>query len=197
MQPADVPRFAALGVVASMQPVHCMSDLELWSVTEPPARAQLTLGDPARERARLVSIGRSGRDAERRAWMQPPSGAAAGRNARRGFVRASAWIWTRRSPRTRISGAASAGHGRGSGRRHRRLADVVIWSDDLHQTPPIDCTRSSGSTLLAGEIMHPARDRERDADIGWQADDEHRLPGAEGRGAGRQSQAATHSRSTS
>ena len=44
VDPADVPRFARLGVAASMQPTHCTSDLELVGRFGAPARTRAIRG---------------------------------------------------------------------------------------------------------------------------------------------------------
>ncbi|HYM80783.1 MAG TPA: amidohydrolase [Candidatus Limnocylindria bacterium] len=159
VHPTDVVRFAALGVVASMQPVHCTSDLELverhWSRRREhsyPWRsllasgARLAFGSDAPVEPPSVAHGLQAAVSRRRPDGTPAVGFVPGE-----CVDLDAALTAYTETPARLAGqwprlgclAAGA------------LADVVVWSDDLHRTPPERLHEvKPAATVLAGEIVH-------------------------------------------
>lgn len=155
---SDVARFADLGVVASMQPQHCVTDIEtarrFWH-----SRAALTY--PWRT---LLNAGASlvfGSDAP----IEPPD-PALGLHAAMTRQRPDGWPEGGYVPAERVSldealSAYTAGPARLEGRwpRGGRLAsgahgDVVIWEDDLHALPVAELARARPhATLCEGRVV--------------------------------------------
>jgi len=159
LDPSDAPRFTALGVVASMQPSHCVTDRPLadrwWgsrTANAYPWRTLLDLG------ARLVF----GSDAP----VEPPS-AVLGLHAavgRRDVGDAAAWV-----PQQAIGiDAALTAYTEGAARlagwwpRVGNLdpgaaADLVLWDRDLHSAV-VDLVALAASkprlVVLGGTIVH-------------------------------------------
>jgi predicted amidohydrolase YtcJ len=155
LDPADLPRFARLGVAASMQPSHCVSDIELaergWGSRREwtyPWRSLLESG------ARLAF----GSDAP----VEPPDPvlglAAALTRSRPGGVA--------HAPGQRIGwDAALAAYTEGPARlagwwpmvgrlAEGACADLVIWSHDLHRLPPERAREVAPLwTVLEGEVV--------------------------------------------
>jgi len=161
VHPDDLPRFASLGVVASLQPTHCTSDLDLverWWKTRAahsyPWRALLARGVP------LVF----GSDAP----VEPPD-PAAGLHAAVTRERADGTPRGGFQPAQRLSldEALEAYTGAparlaGGGSRLGRLApgaagDLVVWDADLHGLPP-ERLRAARPRLTAieGRIVYEA-----------------------------------------
>ncbi len=163
--PADLPRFAALGVTASLQPTHATSDQEAAGRAWPdrldrayPWRSLLDRG------ARVVF----GSDAP----VEPPGAAATLHAAvtRRRPDGTPPGGWT---PRERVSldealTACTEGPARlaGTWPRLGRLAagaeaDVVLWDRDLHAADPATLHAARPRlTLLAGRVVFRAGESE-------------------------------------
>jgi predicted amidohydrolase YtcJ len=166
LDPADAPRFAALGVAASMQPVHCTSDMDQaardWASRHEwtyPWRALLDLG------ATLAF----GSDAP----VEEPS-VAAGLHAavtRERADRRGAYVPGQRIGLDEALRAYTEAPARlaASESRLGRLApgapgDVVVWDRDLHATDPSSLFRARPvMTVFGGRIVHrrEARDELR------------------------------------
>ena len=158
---ADVPRFARLGVAASMQPTHCTSDLELvgrfWGAragSSYPWRALLdhgallAFGSDAPVEVPNAAHGLHAAVTRERADGTPPGGFVPGQ----------------RVPLDVALAAYTSGPARlaGSWPRLGRLApgaraDLVVWSADLHRLEP-GALRDAFArlTLLEGEVVHEA-----------------------------------------
>jgi predicted amidohydrolase YtcJ len=160
----DRPRFAALGIVASMQPIHCTSDLELaarhWNsrlARAYPWRALLQSG------ARLAF----GSDAP----IERPS-VAAGLHAavtrqrgdgtpRGGFVPEQRITLDDALTAYTEAPARMAGTWPRLGRlAPGALADLVVWDQDLHRLPVAELAGAKPAfTILDGEIVFAAERR--------------------------------------
>jgi predicted amidohydrolase YtcJ len=140
VSPADLPRFASLGVTASMQPQHCTSDIELaeryWGTRREACYAWRSFLD---SRTALAF----GSDAP----VEPPSaaeGLAAACTRQRvdgtpepGFVPAQRLTLDQALTAYTEAGARlGLGWPRLGSLRAGSLADVVIWDRDLHATAP-------------------------------------------------------------
>uniref|UniRef100_A0A832MIP5 Amidohydrolase n=1 Tax=Eiseniibacteriota bacterium TaxID=2212470 RepID=A0A832MIP5_UNCEI len=156
--PADLARLARLGLVASMQPSHCASDLPLaeryWGSRRArcyPWRAVLDLG------AALVF----GSDAP----VEPPDPAAglhaAVTRQRRDGTPAGGWVPEQRVSLDAALAAYTEAPARAAGWWPRvgalRLgadADLVVWNRDLHALPPerLHAARPV-ATVIAGEVV--------------------------------------------
>jgi hypothetical protein len=156
LSPADLPRFAALGVAASMQPLHCTADAPLarrhWGArcrNAYPWRALLEAG------ATLAF----GSDAP----VEPPTAAAAlGAACTRVTAAGEVFEGTQcvtldQALSAHIeAGARLAGAWPRLGSlRAGSLADVVIWDRDLHHTPAARLHEARPSCTLAdGVVVH-------------------------------------------
>jgi predicted amidohydrolase YtcJ len=154
---ADLPRFAALGVAASMQPLHCTSDALL---------ARRHWGDRCRNaypwRALLESGAALafGSDAP----VEPPTAAAAlsaacTRVTTAGDVfEGSQCITLDQALTAHIEGGArlAGAWPRLGSLRAGSIADLVIWDRDLHQIPASRLREARPScTLTDGIVVHP------------------------------------------
>jgi predicted amidohydrolase YtcJ len=159
LDPADRPRFARLGVWASLQPAHCVADIE---IAERGWGARVERSYPWRS---LLGAGASlafGSDAP----VEVPS-PAAGIHAAVTRQRADGTPRGGFTPGERIGldealrayttgGAALAGRREGLGRiAPGCAADLVVWDADLHGLPAslLHNVRPE-CTLLAGEAVH-------------------------------------------
>ena len=161
VDPADVPRFARLGVAASMQPTHCTSDLELvgrfWAGragSSYPWRALLdhgallAFGSDAPVEVPSAAHGLHAAVTRERADGTPPGGFVPGQR-----VTLDVALTAYTSTPARLAG---------SWPRLGRLApgataDLVVWSADLHQVPPRSLRDAFPRlTLLEGEIVYEA-----------------------------------------
>lgn len=156
LAPSDVPRFAALGVVASMQPIHCTQDLVVADRALGPradrayvfrsladSGAILAFGSDCPVETLDVLAGLYAATARRRANGYPEGG----------------WFPAQRLTPDEAVGAYTCGAARAEGEeRHRgslepgKLADLVVLSRDIFDTPPealLD-TRVDG-TIVGGE----------------------------------------------
>ncbi|TMQ69271.1 MAG: hypothetical protein E6K80_12275 [Candidatus Eisenbacteria bacterium] len=159
LDPADRPRFAALGVAASMQPIHCVADIPLaeraWASrrehTYPwrallEAGARLAFGSDAPVETPSVALGLHAALARRplgggRAYV--PEQAIGLDQALTAYTESPARLagaWPR-------LGALEIGC----------AADLVVWSADLHaQTPDAIAAAHPVATVIAGEVVHEA-----------------------------------------
>ena len=161
VDPADVPRFGRLGVAASMQPIHCTSDLELagrfW-------RGRVSSSYPWRallEQGALLAFGSD-------APVELPNVAhglhAAVTREREDGTPAGGFVPGQRVTLDAALTAYTSGPARlaGSWPRLGRLApgataDLVVWSDDLHRLPPGALRQAFPRlTVLEGEVVHEA-----------------------------------------
>jgi len=154
---ADLPRFAALGVAASVQPTHCTSDIELaerwWS-------GRLDRAYPWRSLRSHGAMLAFGSDAP----VEPPSPAhglhAAVTRRRPGETRAF-------TPAERVTldealSAYTEGPARLAGTWPRfgtiapgAVADLVVWDRDLHRAPADElCEARAACTVVDGEVVH-------------------------------------------
>jgi hypothetical protein len=155
----DLPRFAALGVAASMQPSHCTSDIDLvhrhWgdrAARSYPWRSLL-------DRGVLLAFGSD-------APVEPPDTAAglhaavtrqrAGGRPTGGFVPAERITLDQALAAYTSGPARLAGSWPGAGRlAPGALADVAVWDADLHRMPPERLASAAvTATILDGEVVH-------------------------------------------
>jgi predicted amidohydrolase YtcJ len=159
LDPADRPRFARLGVWASVQPSHCIADIELaergwgarversypWrSLVE--AGASVVFGSDAPVEAPVPALGLHAALTRCRVDGTPAGGFTPGE--RIGLDQAL-WAYT-------AGGAALAGRSAGLGRiAPGCAADLVVWDADLHRLPAslLHNVRPT-CTLLAGEAVY-------------------------------------------
>ncbi|WP_426518334.1 amidohydrolase [Diaminobutyricibacter sp. McL0618] len=165
LHPDDLPRFAALGVTAAMQPRHCSPDLvagtwmenvgeERWdrawrfrSLVESGAHVALSSDWQVGEMDPLVgfysALTRAGLDG-RDGWT--PGERLGLEAAIRGYTREGAWAWHAEDE----LGVLRVG----------ARADVAAWSDDLYRfedDPAGLLEQRAQLTIVGGEIVHDAR----------------------------------------
>ncbi len=156
---ADLPRFARLGVWASMQPTHCVSDIELagrgWGARVErsyPWRALLDAGatmvfgsDAPVESPRPAAWLHAALTRQRPDGTPPEGFTPAQRIGLDEALRAC----------TAAGRAPEPGGETGWGVVPGAPADLVVWDADLHRLPAslLHETRAA-CTLLAGEIVH-------------------------------------------
>jgi len=164
VDPADVPRFAALGVAASMQPQHCVTDIPLagryWEdrldfaypwASLLGAGALLAFGSDAPVEPPDPSLGLHAALTRQTPGGQPPGGFVP-----RQRVGLDAALNAYTEGAARLAGAAS---------RCGRLepgawADLVLWDRDLAATPPGDLHRARPwATILEGTVVYEAAER--------------------------------------
>jgi predicted amidohydrolase YtcJ len=159
LDPADRPRFARLGVWASLQPSHCVADIEIaergwgartgrsypWrSLLE--AGVSVAFGSDAPVEAPVPALGLHAAVTRQRADGTPAGGFTPGE--RIGLDEALRAYTT--------GGAALAGRSAGLGRiAPGCAADLVVWDADLHRLPAsmLHNVRPT-CTLFAGEAVH-------------------------------------------
>ncbi len=162
LHPDDLPRFAALGVVAAMQPRHCSPDLvagtwmenvgeQRWdrawrirSLMASGAHVALSSDWQVGEMDPLVgfysALTRAGLDG-RSAWT--PAERIGLDEAIRGYTREGAWAWHAEGDLGVLRVGAAA--------------DLVAWSDNLydHETDPAGLLdQHAALTIVAGTIVH-------------------------------------------
>ncbi|MFT4135224.1 amidohydrolase [Microbacterium sp.] len=167
IHPDDLPRFAALGVVAAMQPRHCSPDLvsgtwmdnvgeERWdrawrlrSLMRSGAHVALSSDWQVGEMDPLVgfysALTRAGLDG-RESWT--PAERLTLDEALRGYTAEGAWAWHAEDE----LGVLRVG----------ARADLVAWSDDLyaHENDPAALLdQHAALTVVGGEIVHEAGGR--------------------------------------
>jgi predicted amidohydrolase YtcJ len=180
VDPADLPRFARLGVWASMQPAHCVSDIELaergWGARVArsyPWRALLDAGatlafgsDAPVEPPRPIA-GIHAAVTRQRADGTPPGGFTPGQRigldeALRAYTTAG---MSGPGPGPTFGGCPGGCPGGSPGQYLGRggsgsiapgaPADLVVWDADLHRLPAsLLYNARPACTLLAGEIVH-------------------------------------------
>jgi len=159
LDPRDLPRFASLGVVASMQPQHATTDAKVakraWGARcalAYPWRALLETGaslafgsdapvEPPLARLGLAAaVGRIGADGDP---FEP--GQAVTLDEALGAYTMSAWALAAGAPASgRLESGASA--------------DLVVWDRDLHRAAPLELAQARPRlTALAGEIVYDSR----------------------------------------
>ena len=158
LDPADRPRFARLGVAASMQPQHCVSDMELvrrwWG-----ARAERSY--PWRSLLESGALLAFGSDAP----VEPPRPAlglhAAVTRQRPDGTPAAGFVPSQRITLDQALDACTRGAARLAGaERLGRIApgaaaDLVAWDVDLHALPPARLHQAAPRwTVLAGEVVY-------------------------------------------
>lgn len=160
LHPDDVPRLAGLGVVASMQPIHATSDMDM---------AERFWG----RRSDLAYAWRSVLDAG--TWLafgsdcpvetiDPLAGIHAAVTRRRADGRPGpdGWIPAQRLTMTEAVHAYTVGAAHASGEAHLKgslapgkLADLVVLSGDIFQAPPDDILSAHAlMTIVDGQIVH-------------------------------------------
>lgn len=164
LHPDDLPRFAALGITAAMQPRHCSPDLvagtwmenvgeQRWdrawrirSLMASGAHVALSSDWQVGEMDPLVgfysALTRAGLDG-RDAWT--PGERLTLDDALRGYTREGAWAWHAEDDLGVIRVGAKA--------------DLVAWSDDLytHEADPAGLLDQRAElTIVGGEIVHDA-----------------------------------------
>lgn len=166
LHPDDLPRFAALGVSASMQPSHCVTDAEsartAWG-------ARCALSYPWRS---LLSSGATlafGSDAP----VEPPAPGlglhAALSRARPDAPPEAAFVLGERITLDEALAAYTVGAARLAAMERRQgvlragaQGDLVVWDRDLHGTPIGDIPSVRPAwTVLGGEIVYESPDRGR------------------------------------
>ncbi len=159
VDPSDLPRFADLGVAASMQPLHCTSDLdrvERWWASR---REHAYPWQSLLRRGTLLAFGSD-------APVESP-GIAAGLHAaitrqradgspEAGFVPAERVTLDQALAAYTEGPARLAGLWPGIGSlRPGSAADLVVWSADLHRLEPGRLLSAHPvATVLAGEVVH-------------------------------------------
>ena len=164
LHPADLPRFAALGITAAMQPRHCSPDLvagtwmenvgeQRWarawrirSLMASGAHVALSSDWQVGEMDPLVgfysALTRAGLDG-RDSWT--PGERLTLDDALRGYTREGAWAWHADDDLGVVRVGAKA--------------DLVAWSDDLytHEADPAGLLDQRAElTIVGGEIVHDA-----------------------------------------
>ncbi len=161
VHPDDLPRFAALGVAASLQPLHCTSDQELaerhWGAHREfvypwaslLARGTLlAFGSDAPVESPSVAAGLHAAVTRQRADGTPP-----GRDAARERVTLDQALRAYTEGPARLAGTWPAAGRLAAG----ASADVVVWSDDLHALPPAALALAAPVlTLFDGAVVHRA-----------------------------------------
>lgn len=156
LHPSDVPRFRQLGVAASMQPSHCVSDIPLamryWSSRREQTYPWRTL----RDAGALLAFGSD-------APVEPPEpGAGLSAALTRSAHDGAPWVPEERLDLDDALTAWIEGPARLAGMWPRlgtlepgALADVVVWETDLHSVSPPEIGRVSPRWVIQdGRIVH-------------------------------------------
>lgn len=159
LDPADRPRFARLGVAASVQPVHCLTDIDQaerwWGSRRDRAYPWRTLLDAGA----LVAFGSD-------APIEPPDVgpalAAAVARTRADGTPAGGWTPHERIGLDAALAAFTAAPARLAGAWPRlgtlavgARADVVLWDRDLHAADPAGLRDAAAQvTILDGEVVY-------------------------------------------
>jgi hypothetical protein len=159
LDPADRPRFAALGVVASMQPVHCTSDIDIahrhWGARVErsypwrgllEAGARLAFGSDAPVEAPATAAGLHSAVTRRRADGTPADG----------FVPAQRLALDQALTAYTEGPARLAGGWPRLGRLAAgAIADLAVWSADLHRLPVAQLAEARVQvTVMDGEVVY-------------------------------------------
>ena len=159
VDPGDMPRLARLGVAASMQPSHALTDARLaaeqWG-------ARVAYSYPWRALLDCGALLAFGSDAP----VEPPD-APLGLCA--AVTRQGPGLDAPFTPHQRVSlDAALSAYTQGAARlagtwprvgtlRPGAAADVVVWSRDLHSADPLELAQTTpAATILAGEVLWSA-----------------------------------------
>ena len=148
----DIPRFGALGVIASMQPLHATGDALLtWSKNLGPERAPL--GWPARSLSAAGAHLAFGTD-----WPRLPLEPLAGLRAavQRPDLQAPEQLTLKSAINGWTSGAAWASfdeHRKGS-LKAEMLADLVILTSDIFASPANLAAAEVAMTIFDGKIVY-------------------------------------------
>jgi len=181
----DLPRFAALGVAASMQPFHCVSDMELarrhWGTRTGRAYAWRSLLD----RGALLAFGS---DAPVES-PNPAEGLAAAVTRERPSRPGDAFVPEQRLSLDQALAAYTEGPARLAGwwpsvgsLAAGAAADLVVWNADLHRLPPAELGQAHPLyTVLCGRVVHERGARDRSAERAGSA--ERRAGALQGRAA--------------
>lgn len=158
LDPADLPRFAELGVVASLQPLHCTADIDIarhhWGARSERAYPWQSL----LARGTRLAFGSD-------APVEPPTTAAALHSAvtrqRRDRTPAGGFVPGERLTLDQALTAYTEGPARLAGTWPRlgriapgAIADLALWNADLHRLEPAALYDARVElTLLDGEIV--------------------------------------------
>jgi predicted amidohydrolase YtcJ len=163
VHPADIPRFARLGVVASMQPIHCTSDMEtaerLWGIE----RCATSYAWRALEEAGAVLA--FGSDAPVEALNPWLSIHAAVTRQRPGNTPPDGWVPAQRIDITSALRGFTAGAAYAAGAAHElgtlmpgKLADLAVLSADPFKINPSDLHAVAADlTMIDGEVVWEKR----------------------------------------
>jgi predicted amidohydrolase YtcJ len=165
LHPADLPRLAQLGVVASMQPIHATSDMDMaerhWGHRCNLAYAWKSL----LESGAALAFG-SDCPIE---TLDPLAGIHAAVTRRRADGRpgSEGWIPAQRLSVAQAVHAYTAGAAHASGEEHSKgtlapgkLADFVALSRDIFSTDPMEILGAKVEmTVLGGRMVFPSEDR--------------------------------------
>jgi predicted amidohydrolase YtcJ len=157
LDPADVPRFAALGVAASLQPIHCTSDIDNarrhWGEraersypwrTLLDAGTHLAFGSDAPVETVSTAAGLHAAVTRRRADGTPAGGFVPGQ-----CIGLDAALEAYTSGAARLAGSV-----RGGRLAPGAIGDVVVWSDDLHRLPADDLAGARvRATVIDGAVV--------------------------------------------
>ncbi|HEY3228023.1 MAG TPA: amidohydrolase [Roseiflexaceae bacterium] len=158
LHPHDIPRFAALGVVASVQPVHATADMEiaerLWGDRCATAYAWRSLGDAGATLA-------FGSDAPVESFNPWLGVHAAVTRQRPGNIPADGWRPVQRLSVWDALQGFTAGAATAAGTAHEQgrlapgmLADLAILSADPFKIDPSDLhTIQAEATMIEGEVI--------------------------------------------
>jgi predicted amidohydrolase YtcJ len=159
LDPADLPRFSRLGVWASMQPSHCVSDIEIarrgWGARVErsypwrsllAAGAPLAFGSDAPVEPPVPARGLHAAITRQRGDGSPAEGFVPGQRIR---LDEALRAYT-------DGGAALAGRDTALGRIvPGRAADLVVWNADLHRVPAsLVHDARPVCTLLGGQVVY-------------------------------------------
>lgn len=159
LAPEDLPRLAAMGVIASMQPIHCPSDLEVaekhwgkrcsgsyaWrSLLESGARIAFGSDAPVEEPSVLkglhAAVTRQREDGKPRGGWHPEQRLSLNQ-AIECYTLGAAYA----AGQERESGSLTAG----------KRADMILLSQDIYSLPPRELLNTRvDMTIVAGEIVH-------------------------------------------
>jgi predicted amidohydrolase YtcJ len=158
VHPRDIPRFAQLGVIASMQPIHAISDMEtadqLWGERCATAYAWRALQDAGA----TLAFGSDAPVESLNPWL---SVHAAVTRQRPGGLPAEGWYPEQRVDITSALRGFTAGAAMAAGAAHEQgtlmpgmLADLAVLSADPFKINPANLHAvSSELTMIEGEVV--------------------------------------------
>ncbi len=159
LDPSDLPRFARLNVVASMQPIHQPSDMKMADELLGPARARYAYAFNSSRQAGVTLAFGSDCPVER---FEPLRGiyAAVTRQNEAGEPREGWYPEQRLSVEVAVEGftlgaARAAGDGEYAGTLSvGKRADAVILSQDIFEIPPREILQTEiDYTIVGGEVV--------------------------------------------